>query len=234
MGTPDPGDELPATDRTRLRRLAREGSHRRADLYAVLDAGFVCHLGLQTADGPMVLPTSYGRDGDRLFMHGSVASRSLRAAFGQVPMCVAVTHIDGLVIARSVFEHAINYRSALIYGLPVVVTDPDEKCRGLRAISDQVAPGQWGYAREPSEQELSMTIVLVLPLDEASVKVRNGPPGDSSGDDAERPVWAGVIPLHTVRLDPLPDPAGRLSVDLPAHLAGPGVAGGAVRWQPPG
>ena len=233
MGTPDPGDQLPVTDRTGLRRLAREGSHLRGDLYAVLDAGFVCHLGLQTADGPMVLPTSYGRDDDRLFLHGSVASRSLRAALGQVPMCVTVTHVDGLVLARSVFEHAINYRSALVYGTPVVVTDPDEKLAGLRAISDQVAPGQWGYAREPSDQELAMTTVLVLPLDEASVKVRNGPPGDSDGPDAERPVWAGVIPLRTVRLDPQPDPAGRLTVDLPAHLAEPGVAGGAVLWRPP-
>jgi nitroimidazol reductase NimA-like FMN-containing flavoprotein (pyridoxamine 5'-phosphate oxidase superfamily) len=232
MGTPDPVDQLPVTERTSLRRLAREGSHRRADLYALLDAGFVCHLGFQTADGPMVLPTSYGRDGDHLFLHGSVASRSLRAALGQVPMCVTVTHVDGLVIARSVFEHAINYRSALVYGTPVVVSDPGEKRRGLRAISDQVAPGQWGYAREPSEQELSMTMVLVLPLDEASVKVRNGPPGDSTGDDAARPVWAGVIPLRTVRLDPLPDPAGRLTVELPTHLAEPGVAGGAVPWQP--
>ena len=232
MDTDGSGDELVVTDRTTLRRKAREGSHTRADLHKVLDAGFVCHLGLQTDDGPMVLPTSYGRDGDRLYLHGSVASRSLRAASGRVPMCVTVTHVDGVVIARSMFEHAVNYRSALVYGTPHVLTDPGEKAEGMRAISNQVAPGQWGYAREPTEEELSVTTVLVLALDEASVKVRTGPPADADGPDADRAVWAGVIPLATVRLEPEPDPAGRVTVDLPPHLAGPGVAGGAVAWGP--
>jgi uncharacterized protein len=221
-------ERLTVTDRTRLRRFALKGSHRRADLYAVLDAGFVCHLGLQTATGPMVLPTSYGRDGDRLYLHGSVASRSLRSALGEVPMCVAVTHIDGLVLARSVFEHAVNYRSAVIYGTPEVLTESLAKAAGLRAISEQVAPGQWGYAREPSEQELAQTTVLVLALDEASVKVRSGPPLDGDGPDAQRPVWAGEIPLRTFRLDPVADPARGVHAAFPEHLAGPGVAGGAL------
>ena len=176
MDPPDVSEGLTATDRTRLRRHAREGSHRRGDLYAVLDAGFVCHLGLQTADGPMVLPTSYGRDGDLLYLHGSVASRSLRAATERVPMCVTVTHVDGVVLARSVFEHALNYRSAIIYGTPEVLTDPADKVTGMHAIAEQIAPGQWGYAREPSDEELAVTTVLVLPLEEASVKVRTGPP----------------------------------------------------------
>ena len=228
MDAPDPADALTPTDRTRLRRFAQKGSYARSDLYAVLDAGFVCHLGLTTPDGPMVLPTSYGRSGDQLYLHGSVASRSLRAAAADVPMCVTVTHVDGVVLARSVFEHAINYRCAMVYGVPRVLTDPDEKLAGLRAISDQVAPGQWGYARVPSDQELAVTTVLVMPLDEASVKVRTGPPGDGSGPDADRPVWAGEIPLTLARLDPVPDPGGRVPVDLPPHLARPGVAGGAV------
>ena len=181
MDTPDVAEELAVTDRTRLRRHAREGSHGRADLHAVLDAGFVCHLGLQTPDGPMVLPTSYGRDGERLYLHGSVASRSLRAALDGVPMCVTVTHVDGVVIARSVFEHALNYRSAIIYGIPEVLTDPADKLTGMRAIAEQIAPGQWGYAREPTDEELAVTTVLVLPLDEASVKVRTGPPATATG-----------------------------------------------------
>ena len=226
--TPDGVDELTVTDRTRLRRHARKGSHRREDLYEVLDAGFVCHLGLQTSHGPMVLPTSYGRDGDHLYLHGSVASRSLRSALERVSMCVAVTHIDGIVLARSVFEHAVNYRSALIYGTPEVLTDPRAKASGLRAISEQVAPGQWGYAREPSDEELAVTTVLLLALDEASVKIRSGPPGDGDGPDAERPVWAGEIPLRTVRLDPVPDPALPSPVDFPPHLSEPTMAGGAV------
>jgi len=221
----DAADALTVTDRTRLRRFPQKGSHERGDLYAVLDAGFICHLGLTTEDGPMVLPTSYGRDGDRLYLHGSVASRSLRAAAGAVPMCVTVTHVDGVVLARSVFEHAVNYRSAIVYGTPTVLSDPDQKRAGLRAISEQVAPGQWGYAREPSDQELAVTTVLVMGLDEASVKVRQGPPGDGAGPDADRPVWAGVIPLVTGRLDPVPDPALPGPVDLPPHLVAPGVGG---------
>ena len=221
-------DELTVTDRTRLRRFAQKGSHARADLHAVLDAGFVCHLGLVTESGPMVLPTSYGRDGDRLYLHGSVASRSLRAAAGRVPMCVTVTLVDGIVLARSVFEHAINYRSAVVYGTPTVLTDPEDKRTGLHAISEQVAPGQWGYAREPSVEELAVTTVLVMDLEEASVKVRTGPPSDGAGPDAERAVWAGEIPLRTSRLEPVPDPTGHVPVDLPAHLARPGVAAGAL------
>lgn len=232
MDPPEPVDELMVTDRTRLRRHAREGSHSRADLYAVLDAGFVCHLGLQTPEGPMVLPTSYGRDGDRLYLHGSVASRSLRPVLDGMPICVTVTHVDGVVLARSVYEHALNYRSAIVYGIPVVLTDRQEKAAAMHAIAEQIAPGQWGYAREPSDEELAVTTVLVLPLDEASVKVRTGPPRDGDGPDADRPVWAGEIPLRTVRLEPRPDPSLRSNVPLPTHLAGPGVAGGVPPWAP--
>jgi nitroimidazol reductase NimA-like FMN-containing flavoprotein (pyridoxamine 5'-phosphate oxidase superfamily) len=234
MGTPEPADGLSVTDRTRLRRHAREGSHERSELYEVLDAGFVCHLGLQTPDGPMVLPTSYGRDADRLYLHGSVASRSLRAALDRVPMCVTVTHVDGVVVARSVFEHALNYRSAIIYGTPTVLTEPDDKRAGMHTIAEQIAPGQWGYAREPSDEELAVTTVLVLLLEEASVKVRTGPPRDGDGPDADRPVWAGEIPLRTVRLEPRPDPRLRVPVPFPDHLRGPGVAGGAPPWTPAG
>jgi len=234
MGTPEPADGLSVTDRTRLRRHAREGSHERSELYEVLDAGFVCHLGLQTPDGPMVLPTSYGRDADRLYLHGSVASRSLRAALDRVPMCVTVTHVDGVVVARSVFEHALNYRSAIIYGTPTVLTEPDDKRAGMHTIAEQIAPGQWGYAREPSDEELAVTTVLVLLLEEASVKVRTGPPRDGDGPDAYRPVWAGEIPLRTVRLEPRPDPGLRVPVPFPDHLRGPGVAGGAPPWTPAG
>jgi len=227
MEPTDPSDGLTVTDRTRLRRAVQRGSHARSDLYAVLDAGFVCHLGITTAEGPMVLPTSYGRSGDQLFLHGSVASRSLRSTREDVPMCVTVTLVDGVVLARSVFEHSLNYRCAMVYGTPRTLTERSDKLAGMRVISEHIAPGQWGYAREPSDEELSVTTVLVLDLDEASVKVRTGPPGDGSGPDADRRIWAGEIPLRMVRLEPVPDPALRAPTGLPPHLAQRGVAGGA-------
>jgi nitroimidazol reductase NimA-like FMN-containing flavoprotein (pyridoxamine 5'-phosphate oxidase superfamily) len=225
---PPPGREIPVTERTRLRRLPEQGSHRTADLWAVLDSGFVCHLGLVVDGWPMVVPTSFGRLGDHLYLHGSVASRSLRAAKVPGEACVTVTHIDGLVLARSVFEHAVNYRCAMVYGRPEVLVDPDEKLVGLRAISDQAAPGQWEYARSPSAKELAATTVLRMALDQCSVKVRSGPPDDGDSPDGELEVWAGVIPLRSVRLEPVADPDLRPGIPFPPHLAGPGVAPGAL------
>jgi nitroimidazol reductase NimA-like FMN-containing flavoprotein (pyridoxamine 5'-phosphate oxidase superfamily) len=208
--------------------LPEQGSHRVADLHAVLDSGFVCHLGLVVDDWPMVVPTTFGRRGDDLYLHGSVASRSLRAAKTPVEVCVTVTHIDGLVLARSVFEHAVNYRCAMVYGLPEVLVDQDEKLVGLQAISDQVAPGQWGYARSPSAKELAATMVLRLALSECSVKIRSGPPDDGDGPDGELDVWAGELPLRSVRLEPVADPALRPGIPLPPHLVAPGVAPSSV------
>jgi uncharacterized protein len=226
--------QVSITERTRLRRIPEHGSHRRADVHAVLDAGFVCHLGLLVDGWPMVVPTSYARLDDWLFLHGSVASRSLRAAVTPVPACVTVTHIDGLVLARSVFEHAVNYRCAMIYGEPRVLVDPAEKLIGLRAISDQVAPGQWEYARSPSEKELAATTVLRMALEECSVKVRRGPPDDGIGPDAVLDVWAGEIPLRTVRLAPVADPALRPGITVPDHLSGGAPAPGSEPWREAG
>lgn len=227
-------DDAPSapSERTRLRRFAENGSYRRSDLDAVLGAGFICHLGWDADGGPMVLPTCYGYAGDRLFVHGSVASRSLRAAKGAVPMCVTVTHVDGLVLARSVFEHSINYRCAMIYGTPEIVSDPDEKLIALRAISDQIAPGQWGYAREPAKEELAQTLVLGFGVDEASVKIRTGWPDDGDGPDADRPIWAGVLPMRTVLDAPIADPAMATPHPVPPHLLGDGPAGEAT-WASP-
>ncbi len=176
----------------------------------------------------MVVPTSYARQDNWLFLHGSVASRSLRAAREPIRACVTVTHVDGLVLARSVFEHAVNYRCAMVYGTPEVLEEADEKLRGLRAISDQVAPGQWEYARSPSDRELAATTVLRMVLDECSVKVRRGPPDDGDGPDAGLDVWAGEIPLRTVRLDPVSDPALRPGIVVPDHLSGGEPAPGSM------
>jgi uncharacterized protein len=209
--------DLPVTERTRLRRLPDQGSHTRADLEAVLDAGFVCHLGVMVDGWPMVVPTTYARDGEWLYLHGSVASVSLRAAKKALPVCVTVTHIDGLVVARSVFNHSVNYRCAMIYGLAEVL-NADEREEGLRVLVERITPGQWDYARRPSAEELAKTMVLRFRLDEASVKVSEGPPDDADGPDGLLDVWAGYIPLHTAVGVPVTDPALRPGIPFPPHL----------------
>jgi uncharacterized protein len=215
------GEEMPdlsATERTRHRRLREQGRADRAALEAILRAGIVCHLGVIVDGYPMVVPTGYGFTADTLYLHGSVASRSLIGAPDQT-ICVTVTHLDGIVLARSVFEHVVNYRSAVIYGVPRVVTDPEEKLTGLRCLAEHIAPGQWDYARQPSRKELAATSLLALPLDEASVKVRSGPPDDGDSPDAALGLWAGVVPLTTVAGGPEPDPALPAGTELPAHIA---------------
>ncbi|HEY0543679.1 MAG TPA: pyridoxamine 5'-phosphate oxidase family protein [Actinoallomurus sp.] len=207
--------ELSRTERTRHRRLRDQGRSDRAALVEVLRAGFVCHLGVVVDGTPMVVPTVYGFDDDFLYFHGSVASRSL--AGGQT-VCVTVTHVDGLVLARSVFEHGVNYRSAMVYGPPRAL-DGDDKLAGLRVLSEHAAPGQWDYARQPNRKELAATSIFALSLDEASVKIAEGPPGDGDGPDAELGVWAGVVPLETVRRPPEPDPALPGGIAVPDHIS---------------
>src|SRR5712691_9682578 len=155
---------LSPTDRTRLRRLRERGRTGRADLYAVLDAGLICHLGVIVDGSPVVLPTGYGRAGDTLYLHGSSANRALLAADGQ-QICVTVTHLDGLVCARSVFHHSMNYRSAMIFGTARLLIDDPERIAALRAVTEQLVPGRWDYARPPTHKELAATAVLELPLD---------------------------------------------------------------------
>jgi nitroimidazol reductase NimA-like FMN-containing flavoprotein (pyridoxamine 5'-phosphate oxidase superfamily) len=209
---------LPVTERTRHRRLREQGSTERGDLDAILSAGVICHLGVVVDGYPMVVPTVYGVSGGTLYLHGSVASRSLVSA-PQTAICVTVTHVDGLVLARSVFEHAVNYRSAMIYGTPRVVTSREEKLAGLRCLSEHIVPGQWDYARRPSKKELAATTLLALPLAEASVKIRTGPPDDGDSPDAALPVWAGVLPLAPAWGDPVPDPVLPPEIPLPPHIA---------------
>ncbi|MFF2022036.1 pyridoxamine 5'-phosphate oxidase family protein [Streptomyces sp. NPDC058171] len=210
--------ELPGTDRTRHRRLREQGSGDRAVLDAVLAAGFMCHFGVVVDGHPMVVPTVYGADGLHLYFHGSVASRSLVAAPGAT-VCVTVTHVDGLVLARSVFEHGVNYRSAMVYGVPRLVTDPAEKLAGLRCLTEQSAPGQWDYARRPSRKELAATVLLALSLEEASVKIRQGGPDDGDGPDAALPIWAGTLPLVTTVGREQADAALPGGTAVPPHIA---------------
>ena len=210
--------QLPVTERTRHRRLREQGSTARQDLKDILAAGVICHLGVMVDGYPMVVPTAYGLAGDTLYLHGSVASRSLVSAPRTI-ICVTVTHVDGLVLARSVFEHAVNYRSAMIFGTPRSVTDREEKLTGLRSLSEHIAPGQWDYARRPNKKELAKTSLLALSLDEASVKIRRGPPDDGDSPDALLPVWAGVLPLAAFWQDPEPDPVLPAGIPVPPHIA---------------
>ncbi|MGW2833232.1 pyridoxamine 5'-phosphate oxidase family protein [Streptomyces sp. NPDC001286] len=209
-------EPLPENDLTRHRRLRGQGSLDRADLDAVLDAGFVCHLGVVVDGRPLVVPTVYGRDERQLYLHGSVASRSLA---GSTPVCVTVTHVDGLVLARSVFEHGVNYRSAMIHGEARKVTDPEEKLAGLRLLTEHAAPGQWSYARGPNRRELAATTLLALSLEQASVKIRTGAPDDGDGPDAGLGLWAGTLPLTWSWGTPEPDPLLPPGLPIPGHIA---------------
>jgi nitroimidazol reductase NimA-like FMN-containing flavoprotein (pyridoxamine 5'-phosphate oxidase superfamily) len=207
---------LSDTSRTTLRRHSERGQTNRTELYAVLDAGLICHLGV-VADGvPVVLPTAYGRESDTLYLHGSSANGAFGAAAGQ-QVCVTVTHMDGLVCARSVFSHSVNYRSAVVFGAAVVVTDEEERWQALRIITDHLIPGRWAAARQPTKKEMAATAVLKVPLDEASVKIRTGMPADSD-EDSDLDVWAGVLPIAVTFGEPQSDPLLRPEIPVPAHI----------------
>ncbi|RFU41708.1 pyridoxamine 5'-phosphate oxidase family protein [Actinomadura logoneensis] len=212
-GHPPP---LSATARTSLGRKRDRGRTDRAELHAVLDEGRVCHLGVVVDGAPRVLPTAYGRDGDTLYLHGSSGASSLLAApTGEI--CVTVTHLDALVLARSANNHSMNYRSAMIYGVPRRVTDDAEKLHGLRAVVEHITPGRWDVIRAPNRKELASTAVLALSLDEASVKMRGGQVVDEPEDYA-LDVWAGLVPVHQTYGVPVPDPALRPGLPVPGHI----------------
>ena len=208
---------LSASPRTTLHRLRERARTDRDDLYAVLDAGLICHLGVVVDGAPVVLPTGYGRIGDTLYLHGSSANRSLLAAAGH-DVCATVTLLDGLVCARSIFNHSMNYRSAVIIGPARLVTADPERLDALRAVTEQLAPGQWNYARQPTRKELAAAAVLALPLAEASVKVRSGPPHDEP-EDYDAGTWAGVIPAALTFGPPEPDPELGPAIPVPVHIA---------------
>jgi len=209
-------EELTQTARTTLKRLPQRGAFDRASINQILDEGFICHVGFAVDGQPFVLPTGYARAGDRLLIHGSQASRMLRTVGQGIDVCLTVTLIDGLVLARSAFHHSMNYRSVVVFGRAVLVDEREEKLTALRALSDHMIPGRWDDVRKPSERELQLTTVLSLPLDEASAKVRTGPPLDDE-EDYELPVWAGVIPLRMVANAPHPDPRLPVEIDPPPY-----------------
>jgi hypothetical protein len=181
-------------DRTRVKRHPERGSYDRETIDLILDEALICHLGFAVDEQPYVIPTLHARVGDTLYLHGSSASRMLRHVATGAPVCATVTLLDGLVLARSVFNHSMNYRSVVVLGTAALVAD-EKKADALHALTERLAPGRWDEARRPSEQELKATSILRLPIDEASAKVRSGPPKDAPGDE-DLPVWAGVVPVH--------------------------------------
>jgi nitroimidazol reductase NimA-like FMN-containing flavoprotein (pyridoxamine 5'-phosphate oxidase superfamily) len=208
---------FPKTERTTLRRLPKRGLYDRDLVYDILDEGFICHVSFADDGQPFVIPTGYARVDDQLFIHGSQMSRMLRTLSAGIDVCVAVTLVDGLVLARSAFHHSINYRSVVIFGRAEQVNDREAKLAALLAFSEHVIPGRWQEVREPSEQELKATTVLSLPLAEVSAKVRTGPPIDDEEDYALN-VWAGVLPFKFTASAPIPDPRLPASIETPAYV----------------
>lgn len=202
--------------RTRLRRLRERGRHDRATIEAILDEGFVCHLGFSDVRGPVVVPTAYARDGDLLYLHGAAGNAALQALRTGSAVCVTVTLVDGLVLARSAFHHSVNYRSVVVFATAVEVTDLEEKRRALEAIVEHIVPGRGAGTRAPTDLELRRTRVVRVPIDEASAKVRTGGPKDDP-EDMELPVWAGEIPLRLCAGAPIADAAAPPVAPVPGH-----------------
>jgi nitroimidazol reductase NimA-like FMN-containing flavoprotein (pyridoxamine 5'-phosphate oxidase superfamily) len=209
------GEAQAPTERTRLRRLPENAAYDRATIDAILDEALLCHFGFVHEGQPFVLPTLQARVGDEVFVHGSAASRMLRTVGAGVPACLTVTLFDGLVLARSVFEHSVNYRSVMLLGTARPVEGDGRLLAALHAFSERLVPGRWDEVRKPSPQELRATTLLAMPIDEVSAKVRTGPPDDGESPDAALDVWAGVVPAELRFLDPVPDPTLRPGIRVP-------------------
>lgn len=205
------------TKRTRLKRLSKRGAYDRETINAILDEGFICHVGFVVDGQPYVIPTGFARVGDVLYIHGSSASRMIRTLAEGVDVCVTVTLVDGLVLARSAFHHSVNYRSVVVLGKASLVEDPDEKNIALEAITEHIVPGRWADVRWPNELELKATSVLRQPIDEASAKVRTGDPVDDEEDYA-MDVWAGVLPLEVSHGDPIADAKLPAGIEPPEYI----------------
>lgn len=209
-------DSFAVSERTRVVREANRAVYDREAIYKILDEGFVCHVGFSMEGQPYVIPTMFARVGDAIYFHGSAASRMLRGASSGLPVCITVTLMDGLVLARSVFNHSMNYRSVVALGTATLISDPTEKLAALRAFTEKLIPGRWNDARQPSEQELKATSILKLPLTEVSAKVRTGGVEDDAADYA-LPVWAGVIPLRLVADAPIRDERCDPAIPTPGY-----------------
>jgi len=209
---------LARSERTKVKRLPARGAYDQETIYSILDDGFICHVGFAIDGQPYVIPTGYARIGDHVYIHGSSASRMLRSLAEGIDVCVTVTHVDGLVLARSAFHHSINYRSVVVLGQAKMVEDPAEKEMALEAFTEHIIPGRWPEIRWPSELELKATTVLKLAIDEASAKVRTGDPKDDD-EDYGMNVWAGVVPLSSKPGQPIRDSRLADEIDLPTYIS---------------
>lgn len=203
---------FPQTDRNKVRRIPNRGHYDKETIYPILDSGFLCHVGYSVDGQPYVIPTLYGRHEDNIYLHGSAASRMLKNLSQGIAVCLTVTHVDGLVLARSAFHHSMNYRSAVVFGTAVEVTG-EEKDQGLFVISESVLKGRWDEVRGPNDKELKATTVLRLTIESASAKIRTGPPSDE-GEDYALPIWAGVVPIRQVYETPQDDPKLNEGIDV--------------------
>jgi nitroimidazol reductase NimA-like FMN-containing flavoprotein (pyridoxamine 5'-phosphate oxidase superfamily) len=211
-------DAFVPTERTRVVREPQRGVYGREEIYKILDEGMVCHVGFAVEGQPYVIPTLYARVGDAIYFHGSAASRMLRGLSGGADVCLTVTMTDGIVVARSIFNHSMNYRSVVALGKATIVDEPSEKLKALRAFSETILPGRWEDARKPNAQELKATSILRLPLTEVSAKVRSGPPHDDA-PDLPLPIWAGVIPLRMMADAPIRDADCSPEIPVPDYVA---------------
>jgi uncharacterized protein len=210
-------EKFTATEKTTLKRLPTRGEYDRSAVYQILDEAFLCHVGFVVEAQPYVIPTGYARIADKLYIHGSPASRMLRSLAGGIEVCVTVTLLDGLVLARSAFHHSMNYRSVVVLGKATVVESVEEKFAALKAFTNHVIPNRWDDVREPNAQELKGTLVLELPLVEVSAKVRTGAPLDDEEDYAI-PVWAGVLPLRLMTGEPVADDRLKDGISIPPYV----------------
>ncbi len=207
----------PANDRTRVRRLPERGAYDAATVHAIIDAVFVSHVGFTIDDQPFVIPVLHARDGDRLLLHGASSSRLLRHIAAGNPLCVCITTIDGLVLAKTAFNQSVNYRSVVILGQGSLIDDPDAKLGALATLTNRLVPGQWDHVRRPSAQEIKATSIVAVPITEASAKVRSGPPKDDP-EDQVLPAWAGIIPISQVMGPPVAASYSDPAIPLPSHL----------------
>src|SRR5215211_845553 len=206
------------TEKNSIKRLPKRGYYDQETIYRILDEALICHVGFVERGQPYVIPTNFARVGDRIVLHGAKASRLLKHIEAGNPVCVEVTIVDGLVLARSVFHHSMNYRSVVLFGMGRLVVEEQEKLAALEAVTEHLIPGRWKEARLPNPKELNATSVVSIPIDEASAKVRVGPPLDEE-EDYMLPVWAGVLPLQQISLSPVPDELQSGTVSLPDYVA---------------
>lgn len=210
-------EQLITTQRSQVKRLPQRADYELQTIYNILDEGLICYVGFVVNNQPFVIPTAYGRINDKLYIHGSPASRMLRSLVGAIEVCVTVTLLDGLVLARSAFHHSMNYRSVVIFGKAEIVGAESEKLEALQSFTEHVVPGRWDEVRQPTRQELQGTLVLSLPITEASAKVRTGAPNDDEAD-YNLPIWAGVLPLLLTPGNPIADSRLQSGIKIPAHV----------------